>query len=481
MAIKRCPYCRSIIDERDQFCNNCGTQLLFPEDEFIEEEIPGEKLIDADEKAEAGDVDLDLSLEEPEAATIARSATALGFPQSLTASESGKKKGRKSKKAEAEEAEPEPSPDRILKTSELPEMGTDLVEEQAAGKTSAELRFDDVFTAKPAETKAPLSKTHGLGSTTGKPRSDETSLSASAEEIEDIARMMSSLDKGPKDKPKEPTSLEVEPAVPPVEKNDRAPAVGDTAFYQRKIDDIRRETLYGAAKDKSATSELKKSGADVPPWATGLHVESPLPGKLERSDIPGMVDTSKEVLRHETVSDILSKLENEPLPQAGEDRFTPTTRDDFPASEPTGEAEGETGVETRGEVEIEGEGEEPPSERPSRWDDIPDRDTQTLDSWSDRLGRERQEARLERPVVQRTRAGVGGSRLKGKVYDLLLILVGWVLAVWLATRILSVSMTDIFSAAAVPLFLFLLTLAVAYFFLFLYFLGETLGDRLSSS
>ena len=478
MAIKRCPYCRSIIDERDQFCNNCGTQLLFPEDEFIEEEIPGEKLVDADEKAEAGDVDLDLSLEEPEAATIARSATAMGFPESLTVAESGKKKGRKSKKAEPEEAETEPSPERILKTSELPEMGTDLVEEQAAGKTSAELRFDDVFTAKPADAKAALPRTQGLGST--KSRSDETSLSASAEEIEDIARMMSSLDKGPKDKPKEPAPLEVEPAVPPAERNDRAPAVGDTAFYQRKIDDIRRETLYGGPKDKSATGELKKSGADVPPWATGLHVESPLPGKLERSDIPGMVDTSKEDLRHETVSDILSKLENEPLLPAGGDRYSPGTRDEIGTSEPTGETEGEAEVETRGEVEVEGE--EPTRERPSRWDELPDRasDTQTSDSWSDRLGRDRQEARVERPAVRRTRA-VGGSRVKGKVYDLLLILIGWVLAVWLATKILSVSMTDIFSAAAVPLFLFLLTLAVAYFFLFLYFLGETLGDRLSSS
>ncbi len=479
MAIKRCPYCRSIIDERDQFCNNCGTQLLFPEDEFIEEEIPGEKLTDADEKAEAGDVDLDLSLEEPEAATIARSATAMGFPESLTATGAGKKKGRKPKKAEAEEAEPELSPDRVLKTSELPEMGTDLVEEQAAGKTSAELRFDDVFQAKPSETrsgipKPPASKTQAPAPS--KPRSDETSLTASAEEIEDIARMMSSLDKGPKDKPQD-KPIEVEPAVPPVEKPDRQAAVGDTAFYQRKIEDIRRETLFGSApKDKSGTSELKKSAVDVPPWATGLHVEPPLPNKLEKSDIPGLVDTSKEGLRHETVSDILSKLENEPMPGSGDEaRFVSDTRDEAPTSEAM--------IETGGEGEAGGEAEEEPQGRASRWDELPDRepDTEPLDSWSDRLGRDRQEARLDRPVVRRASVSMGGSKLKGKVYDVLLILVGWVLAIWLATKILSVSMTDIFGAAAVQLLLFLLTLAVAYFFLFLYFLGETLGDRLSSS
>ena len=47
MAITRCPYCHAIIDENDKYCNNCGTQLLFADDEEIEEEIPGEKIVDA--------------------------------------------------------------------------------------------------------------------------------------------------------------------------------------------------------------------------------------------------------------------------------------------------------------------------------------------------------------------------------------------------------------------------------------------------
>ncbi len=52
MAIRRCPYCKAIIDEADKYCNNCGTQLLFPEDEYVEEEIPGDKIIEEDEEAE---------------------------------------------------------------------------------------------------------------------------------------------------------------------------------------------------------------------------------------------------------------------------------------------------------------------------------------------------------------------------------------------------------------------------------------------
>ncbi len=54
MAIRRCPYCRAIIEEDDQYCKNCGTQLLFPEDEQIEEDIPGDKITHADVAEEGG-------------------------------------------------------------------------------------------------------------------------------------------------------------------------------------------------------------------------------------------------------------------------------------------------------------------------------------------------------------------------------------------------------------------------------------------
>ena len=60
MAITRCPYCHAIIDEHDKYCNNCGTQLLFSEDDEIEEEIPGEKIVDAEVEEK------DYTIEEPD-------------------------------------------------------------------------------------------------------------------------------------------------------------------------------------------------------------------------------------------------------------------------------------------------------------------------------------------------------------------------------------------------------------------------------
>jgi hypothetical protein len=57
MAIRRCPYCKAIIDESQKYCNNCGTQLLFPQDETIEEDIKGEKIRDDDFKDAEPDED----------------------------------------------------------------------------------------------------------------------------------------------------------------------------------------------------------------------------------------------------------------------------------------------------------------------------------------------------------------------------------------------------------------------------------------
>ncbi len=59
MAIRRCPYCKAIIDESQKYCNNCGTQLLFPEDESNEEPIKGEKILDEDFKDESDNKDFD--------------------------------------------------------------------------------------------------------------------------------------------------------------------------------------------------------------------------------------------------------------------------------------------------------------------------------------------------------------------------------------------------------------------------------------
>jgi len=454
MAIKRCPYCRSIIDEKDQYCNNCGTQLLFPEDEFIEEDIPGERILDLEEAPSEEKLEDELIIEEPEPAPASPASPAsstFDFPERLTADStvlppapvpappaastgSGKDKDIHEPAppipvVPPQEVEPEPEAEPEV---EVEVMGEAEDEEAPSDRrTSAELRFEETFPSKPAPAPAPASTQAKAPtqpplpsrspSATGARMSEtmgQTSLSASSEEIEDIVRIMSSLGKDAR----ETTGAKLD-------KKGRASTMSDE-FIPKPDQDVEAPRSKAApsthAEKKAASGELSDSAAGIPPWATGMRVEPEAAPKPE-GEIPAGLD------------DFFSSIEKHA-------------------------AEASAGSE------------KPPSKS---WADIPDREEVVLESLSDRLGRERRERVQEMPQVRR-RTG-GGSKLKAKVYDVLIIALCWAAAVLLATRILSVSVFGLFEAATLPLLLFLLTLGVAYFFLFLYFLGETLGDRLASS
>jgi hypothetical protein len=103
MAIRRCPYCKAIIDEQDKYCNNCGTQLLFPEDEYVEEEIPGDKIIDEEEEEEKEDEEL--LEEEPEETGVAEEEEETS--EELEEPEREPRKGEKREEKEMPEEEEE--------------------------------------------------------------------------------------------------------------------------------------------------------------------------------------------------------------------------------------------------------------------------------------------------------------------------------------------------------------------------------------
>jgi hypothetical protein len=96
---------------------------------------------------------------------------------------------------------------------------------------------------------------------------------------------------------------------------------------------------------------------------------------------------------------------------------------------------------------------------------------------------ERAEAGIEEPPMEeepRPPLGVF-SKLKAILFDLFFILIIWAVSLVLASRIMSAPILKLVSASAGSLVLFFLVLLVAYFFLFLFFLGETLGDRVVSA
>ena len=447
MAIKRCPYCRAIIDERDQYCNNCGTQLLFPEDEFIEEDIPGEKILDVDETPAADQAVDDLTLEEPEHLPVTQPSSAFAFPESLADDQpAAKKKPRKPKKAEDEIS-----------------FETPLEPGEMEAKPAADMLFEEAFSAKPPEVKPvpkpelkpefkpvtmPEAKFDRPEEEEGVvPENREDALSASTDEIEEIARLMSSLEK----------KEETPPAVPKEKlKTPPPPDLNAAVFFEKDFGALRKDAGSPPVKDRTVERPEDILRTDeLPPWAADIERDLPVVKPLDKFDIPDLKEGKPAAPQPPAdLRDILSKFEDEPPARV---------------ERPAVDAEEESPRRAAA-----------PSEA---WAEIPDRDEVHREFLTDRLGREpqgrdRQVREAAQPRAQRRTAG--GSTLKAKLYDVLIIALCWAVAVYLATRILSVSLYEIFESALVPLMLFLLTLGVAYFFLFLYFLGETLGDRLSS-
>ena len=65
-----------------------------------------------------------------------------------------------------------------------------------------------------------------------------------------------------------------------------------------------------------------------------------------------------------------------------------------------------------------------------------------------------------------------------KAFDLFFITALWLIALWLASRLINGSLFKLISVSVLAIVILYLILLISYFSLFLYFLGETLGDRL---
>lgn len=129
MAIRRCPYCKAIIDGVAEYCSNCGTQLLFPEDESKEEEIPGDEIVEEEEEEEE-------ILEAEEAESEKKEPP----PESEEKKEEKKKgKGKESLESKEEKLEKEePSPESE-KTEEGKEEEEKELEEEEKEEIEKEL------------------------------------------------------------------------------------------------------------------------------------------------------------------------------------------------------------------------------------------------------------------------------------------------------------------------------------------------------
>jgi len=504
MAITRCPYCHAIIDENDKYCNNCGTQLLFAEDEDVDEEIPGEKIIDAEveekdytvvepegEKKPTDVVDLDEDLEEElkeeaeetaldklieEEADEDDVTEEVILVDEIKAAEAGGKdaSGEPAGKEGTAEIEDEVEEDDEEEEAEEVEEGADEEEEKE------ETDEEDTEKDGKAEERAEIEE-------------EDDVLKADSEEETEEFSAIPAKEETPAETIEEPPAAaeEEEPVIEYItddkggDQDESADAASPRAvtFDTQELEGIGRTVELGKDKvdkflevmaEKRAEPEpeppaktAQEPTGTLPPWASMMRGEpvfsedsaTPGTGEEESGGTPARSgDEEVEIFPRRRDSDSTIGL-----PERVSQSPLPFERVEAEADEGTEEEE-ETGVGERGE-------EEAPQARPS----LREREAPRPVREPERRRLEPEEAR-EAPEPQPPFSF--SVFFKSKAFDVLFVGLFWLVALWLAAHSLDMTLFEILGAMSGPMFLLYLVFLFMYFFLFKFFLGETLGDRL---
>jgi len=476
MAITRCPYCHAIIDENVKYCNNCGTQLLFTEDVDVEEEIPGEKIIDADteekdytveepggESKPKEDRDLDEELEEETEELALDKLIAEEIEEDdlteevilvdeIEAADAGIDPPKAGKSEEPGEKEETADVIKIAKDEdeEEDEGEDEEVEEPADKEDRSEAPADEEtaeVAASPPEEEAPVGKTDELPPT--------------AEETEPAIEYITD------DKDRDKAEPVEEAAPQPVTFDTlELEGIGKTVeLGKEKIDKFLEVLAKKEAEVEPPPREAREPSGTLPPWASTMKGAPVFPdetgpvGALDKSvadtaapageeDVeifPRRRDSDSTIGLPERVSQsplpfeqsaAEEEEEEEEEPAEGEvrEKILPTAGPVRPESEavrPVRESE-------RREAEAEEEGEEPEPRPPFSFSVF----------------------------------------FKSKAFDILFVGLFWLVALWLAANSMDATLFDILASMSGSMLLLYAALVFLYFFLFKFFLGETLGDRL---
>ncbi|MCJ7485941.1 MAG: zinc ribbon domain-containing protein [Candidatus Aminicenantes bacterium] len=490
MAITRCPYCHAIIDENVKYCNNCGTQLLFADDEGVDEEIPGEKIIDADTEEK------DYTIEEPEGESkpkedpdldeeIEEETEELALDK-LLAEEDGEEDGGEDeadnlteevilvdeiKAAEAGGKGESEEPEEKEETAELKsadkgkaddeeeeedeeeedeEEGKDLVEEKEIMEADEEKELEEE--GEGADAAIPVREAI--------PAEKPEELPAASEEAEPVIEYITDE----QDRDKAEDSEEAAPR-PVTFDTQELEGIGKTVdLGKEKIDKFLEVLAEKEAEVETPPKEAREPTGTLPPWASTMKgapvfpVETGPIGALD-PDVAGTAtqtgDEEVEIFPRRKDSDstigLPERVSQSPLP------FEP------------------------GAVEVE-EGKEEPDDDEAREKIFPTAGPVRTEREAVRPTREseRREAEAEEAGEEPApRPPFSFSVFfKSKAFDVLFVGLFWLVALWLAANAMDATLFDILGSMSGSMLLLYAVFVFIYFFLFKFFLGETLGDRL---
>lgn len=507
MAITRCPYCHSLVDETSKYCQNCGTQLLFPEDEEIEEDIPGEKIIEVEEE-EPG-AGLTAEEEELEEKTGETSASGPVYELEETEDEPQEEEAEEAEEITLIEEIERLESDRGVDESRKPESAetTQVLEPLPAGEEAAAAAEAE---AEPAAERVETAEVFEAA--------EEVEPEETEEEEEETRLMAEPEPEYEASSGEHPPAVEAGGETPAEE-----PAASDTVaggaqaaaklgtFDTHELEDISKTTDLGRLRldrlfdeimedgeerrkvEKESEQEPKKSSGTLPPWADamirggetpavgGTAEERSSPGTDERFTPSALAEEAERELEARSTS---YRTEREVGGPAGRrprsdstiglpEKVTPLSIP-FETEEAEEEEAGEEedflpAEEAEEEEELEkekaagapcGPAAAPAAERPEA------------------TARDIVEKPFAVEKAEEARPFSFSTFIKSRLFDVLFVGVFWLVGLWLAAHSMGATIFDLLAVTSRPLLVFLAVLVAVYIFLFKFFLGETLGDRL---
>jgi hypothetical protein len=428
MAIRRCPYCKAIIDESQKYCNNCGTQLLFPEDEFVAEEIKGEKIVD-EEIPKGEDDEFEKSLD-PDAEEGTEKEE-IDLEEVIEGGASFPDEEHKEEEIEEEDIEEEEilEPEKKL-DEELDENPNESPVEEKLAESAGE-GADEAESPEPAAKPEPAEEDHDRlpawlrsedkAEPVAPPAEEHAEEERESEILKEVTEEEAQVGELEEAKPATDTKEEIARLIAALEKRHKRTALSE--------------------EDKKILATIEESG-DLPPWAQAA-------GRTESGELGArVVDEGAE--EKNLVSGDSMDFKEEILSSIG---------NISPPRSTAGLPESVAGKKDTEDIE----------------------EAETEDTEEGVFEVRASEGERRDSAAERTRYPLGFlRRIKAVFYDLILIAILWLAGAWLASRLMAVSLPALIAAAPVPLvFLFIVFLG-GYLFLFLFFLGETLGGRLSA-
>ncbi|MGA2362959.1 MAG: zinc-ribbon domain-containing protein [Candidatus Aminicenantales bacterium] len=512
MAIIRCPYCHAIIDENDKYCNNCGTQLLFSEDESIEEEIPGEKIIEAEPDEE----EKDYEIEEPGKETTKlldgddgaeeKTGKSAEAPEGETGTKDIGELIEEEKPEDVREAELEGHEDETEEVILVDEIAAQeaaaKAEEESGGKEAvadetakpaapkaASEEETRAYAVEPLEKEGPGDKTAGL-----------TSPPAPAEKVP-VSGLGTEAEPAKEEKPEtvEVRTGEVEnggvvepaPAVAPKPMTfdtQELEGIGKTVELSKerldKLMDVMAEKQKEEEPRKEASKpEPEKATGTLPPWADRIRSSASVVERKDTRDLgPGFIKEEAAGLGDKDAEGGSGRA------GTGEKPGQNAEEEIFPRRKPPDSGIGlpervtQAALPFESAVREEEEGEEVAEEEafesaPAPAEPgLPKKEglrasvPEEAEAEAD-LEKEPEEEELQPPFHL-------SVFLKAKAFDVLFIGIFWLVALWVAARSMSATLFELLSVTSGSVFLLYAVFVLIYFFLFKFFLGETLGDRL---